>query len=66
MNTVQEIQKAISLLPKDDYTKLRKWFTETDWQQWNEQIASDSKSGGLNFLMKEAFAEKSKNNFGTL
>lgn len=63
MSTVEEIKEAIAALPKPDYIRLRQWFTENDWENWDKQIEADSMSGKLDFLIKEALDEKKK---GTL
>ena len=55
---MDEIKAAISGLPKKDYVRLRKWFSEQDWQNWDRQIVADSESGRLGFLVKEALDEK--------
>jgi hypothetical protein len=57
---VQEIQVAIESLPREEYVRLRQWFSERDWEQWDKQIEADSEAGRLDFLIKEAFAEKAK------
>jgi len=58
MSTVDEIKAAIEELPKKDYIRLRTWFSERDWQEWDEQIKADSEAGKLHFLVKEALHEK--------
>jgi len=63
VSNVEEIKAAIAALPEADYVQLREWFTEKDWEKWDSQIEADSKSGKLDFLIAEAFAEKKK---GTL
>ncbi len=60
MTKVQEIQAAIESLPRDEYVRLRKWFSERDWKQWDKQIEGDSEAGKLDFLTKEAFDEKAE------
>ena len=60
MTTVQEIQIAIEALPQADYAQLRHWFSERDWELWDEEIERDSGNGKLDFLIAEAFDEKSK------
>ncbi|MBI3538311.1 MAG: hypothetical protein HY070_12235 [Chloroflexi bacterium] len=60
MTKVQEIQTAIESLPREEYIRLRKWFSERDWEQWDTQIEADSKAGKLDFLIQEAMEEKSK------
>ncbi|MCI0478808.1 MAG: hypothetical protein L0Y55_21400 [Anaerolineales bacterium] len=58
MTRVQEIEIAIESLSPDEYARLRQWFTERDWEQWDRQIAADSEAGKLDFLIQEALAEK--------
>ncbi|MCH8873678.1 hypothetical protein IH824_13075, partial [candidate division KSB1 bacterium] len=47
-------------LPESDYARLRKWFSEKDWQRWDKEIKDDSESGKLDFLIKEVSEEKEK------
>jgi len=61
MSKVEEIKQAIDTLPEEEYIQLRQWFSEKDWQKWDRQIAADSESGKLDFLMQEALEAKAKN-----
>ncbi|MBL7128437.1 MAG: hypothetical protein ISS16_05560 [Ignavibacteria bacterium] len=58
MSKVEELKSAIESLPEEQYAKLRQWFAEKDWQKWDDKIEEDSKSGKLDFLIKEAFEQK--------
>ena len=58
MTKVHEIQAAIESLPKEEYIRLRQWFSERDWDEWDKQIEEDSKAGKLDFLTREASEEK--------
>ncbi len=58
MSKVDEIMNAIEALPQKDFTQLRQWFTERDWQKWDKQIETDSEAGKLDFLINEAIDEK--------
>lgn len=60
MTKVQEIQTAIESLPCEDYVRLRQWFSEKDWENWDRQIEADSESGRLDFLIQEAFQSNVK------
>jgi hypothetical protein len=60
MSKVKEIQSAIESLENEEYSELRKWFTERDWERWDKEIEADSESGKLGFLINEAQEEKSK------
>ena len=54
MTEISDIQRAILSLPESDYTKLREWLTELDWERWDREIEADSKAGRLHFLAAEA------------
>jgi hypothetical protein len=60
MTKVQQIQEAIEALPREEYIRLRNWFAERDWKQWDKQIEEDSEAGRLDFLIEEAMEEKTK------
>ena len=54
MTNVPEIRRAIMSLTDADYAELREWFAEMDWERWDKEIESDSRSGRLEFLDDEA------------
>lgn len=60
MTKVEEIKAAIESLPEEEFIQIRQWFSKKDWQEWDKQIAQDSESGKLDFLIKEAIDEKDK------
>ena len=60
MSKIEKIKDAIESLPEDEYARLRRWFSERDWKTWDREIAADSESGKLDFLIKEARDEKAK------
>lgn len=53
MSSLDQIEEAIVRLPKDDFAKLARWFDEQRNRRWDEQIAADSESGALDFLVRE-------------
>ena len=55
---VNAIKKAIESLPKEDYSQLRRWFSDRDWEEWDARMEEDSESGRLDFLIEEALEEK--------
>jgi len=61
---INAIKKAIESLPEDDYGRLRRWFSDRDWDKWDAQVADDSDSGELDFLLEEAFEEKKAGDLG--
>ena len=58
MPGIQELKEIIKSLPEDDHIQLRTWFSDRDWQIWDEQIYEDSTKGKLDFLIREAEDEK--------
>lgn len=60
MKSLEEIKSEIEALPRREYMKLVRWFSERDWKAWDEEIERDSKSGKLDFLIEEALDEKEK------
>ncbi|MCY4402484.1 MAG: hypothetical protein OXD54_07910 [Candidatus Poribacteria bacterium] len=63
MSSLVKIQQEILALPQVEYLQLRKWFSELDWDNWDQEIEADSDAGKLDFLVAEALEEKEK---GTL
>jgi hypothetical protein len=54
------MQSAMASLAPEEYARLREWFIERDWEQWDKQIEEDAQSGKLDFLIAEAMAEKTQ------
>lgn len=61
MTNVTEIQAAIQLLPQGEFARLRKWFSEKDWENWDAELGADSASNNLDFLYEEARDAKNDN-----
>ena len=66
MENLDRIKQEIESLPKSDLIRLREWFSEKDWKEWDMQIEEDSKSGKLDFLFQEAFNEKNNGKLRTI
>lgn len=60
MSRIAKIQQEILALSQTDYIQFRQWFSELDWEKWDQQIESDSDAGKLDFLIDEALEEKKK------
>jgi len=60
------IKESIESLSKEEFTLLRKWFSEKDWEKWDKQIEKDSKIGKLDSLVNEARKEKQSGKLGDL
>ncbi len=58
MVRLEKIQQAILALPEAEYKQLRQWFSELDWEKWDQEIEADLDAGKLDFLITEALEEK--------
>ncbi|MEN6627217.1 MAG: hypothetical protein ABFD69_13415 [Candidatus Sumerlaeia bacterium] len=54
MTKLKQLELAIDSLTQKEYARFRRWFMERDWELWDRQIETDSLSGDLDFLLKEA------------
>jgi hypothetical protein len=54
MNTLQEIERAIVDLPREELVRLREWFLEFDAGIWDREIEEDAAAGRLDALADEA------------
>jgi hypothetical protein len=61
MTKVEKLELAIDALPREEFSQLRQWFLDRDWEAWDREIEADAESGKLDFLRLEA-AEAKKNN----
>jgi hypothetical protein len=60
MSKVEELKNEIEKLPKEEVIELFRWLSDRDWAIWDNEIAADSESGKLDFLVREAFDAKAK------
>jgi len=60
MMQIEQLQKEIEALPQKEFIRLRNWFAEKDWEQWDKQIEADIAAGKLDFLLKEARSAKTQ------
>ena len=63
---IEDIQQAILNLSKAEYIQLRRWLSELDWEEWDQQIEADSADGKLDFLIAEAAEAKQRGTLETL
>lgn len=63
MMQLEQLQTAIEALPQSEFTRLRQWIIEKDWEQWDDQIEADAAAGKLDFLLTEALTAQKR---GTL
>jgi hypothetical protein len=58
MRKAEELERAVASLTTEEYREFRRWFLESDWAKWDQQIEEDSKAGRLDFLAREALEAK--------
>jgi hypothetical protein len=66
VRTFEELKTEIEALPQREYVKLLRWFSEHDWETWDEEIERDSAAGKLDFLLEEVLEEKEKGKLGQI
>jgi hypothetical protein len=54
MRKVEDIERQILELSREEFAELRNWLAERDWQTWDVQIESDGRAGKLDRLVSEA------------
>ena len=57
MSSVQEIEKAVSNLSREDLSIFRDWFSDFDAAAWDDQFERDVKAGHLDALADEAIRD---------
>jgi hypothetical protein len=57
MNTLQEIERAVSQLSQDELADFRAWFAEFDADAWDRQFEADVTSGRLDALAEKALQD---------
>ena len=58
MTTVADLQKAILSLSESEYTELRRWMVDEDWERWEKEFDEDVKAGLLDALADETLKAK--------
>jgi len=57
MTKVQALQEEIEKLDHDEWAKLRAWFIERDWEEWDREIEEDAAAGRLDEIVNQAREE---------
>ena len=57
---IEDIEKAIEQLPKDQLQSFRAWFERFDADIWDKQISRDVESGRLDDLANAAISDHLK------
>jgi hypothetical protein len=50
--SVEQLEKAIEELPRDELARLATWFAEYQAQQWDRQIEEDQRAGRLDHVIQ--------------
>ena len=54
MTRVEAIEDQIQKLSSDEFSELRNWILERDWEHWDRQIERDAREGRLDTLFEGA------------
>ena len=57
MSTLQDIERAITQLPREQLAALRDWFAEFDAKDWDRQFEEDVAAGRLDALGDDALKD---------
>jgi wyosine [tRNA(Phe)-imidazoG37] synthetase (radical SAM superfamily) len=60
MSKIEQLKAEIESLSSEEFAEIFRWLSEKDWERWNKKIETDSQSGRLDFLVREAREEKAK------
>jgi hypothetical protein len=54
MRKVEQIEQQIRELTAGEFSELRDWVLDQDWEAWDAQIQADARSGKLDQVIAEA------------
>lgn len=57
METVQTLEKAVSMLSEEELKAFRIWYERFDQKIWDDQFEKDAGSGKLDALADQAVAD---------
>ena len=66
MSTVAELQEAILGLSEAEYTELRRWLQDQDWELWERKFDDDVRAGKLDALAADALSARAKGDLKAL
>ena len=55
--TIEDLEKAVSKLPPDQFAKFREWFETFDAARFDRKIERDAQAGRLDPLADQAVAD---------
>ena len=57
MSKLEQIERAVSALSREELETFRAWFARYDAATWDSQFEADAKSGKLDALAEDAVAD---------
>lgn len=54
MTRLEALEEEILKLDPDEFSQLREWLLEQDWDRWDHQIERDAEAGRLDGLFEKA------------
>jgi hypothetical protein len=66
MSKLEQIKTAILTLSAQDFEALKQWFTDLDYEHWDQQIEQDVANGRLDVFAQEALAEFRAGHYQTI
>ena len=66
MTNLEKILVKIESLTTEEFSQLRKWIVERDWEKWDREIRQDSEQQKLDSLINEAKKEKDSDSLRSL
>jgi hypothetical protein len=57
LNKIQDLERKVQKLSREELAAFRDWFRKYDSDEWDRQIEQDIRAGRLENLAKEAMAE---------
>ena len=50
--SIEQLEKAIASLPRDEFARLAAWFAEYEAAEWDRQIEEDQRAGRLDHVIQ--------------
>ena len=60
VSRMDQLKAEIENLPSEEIAELFRWLSEKDWARWDKAVDGDSRTGKLDFLIRDAHEEKAK------
>jgi succinate dehydrogenase flavin-adding protein (antitoxin of CptAB toxin-antitoxin module) len=57
MSRIEQLEEQIQALSPEELAQFRAWFTEFDWELWDQQLEQDAASAKLDALGEKALRD---------